>query len=238
MDFETPLIEARLLRRYKRFLADVDLGDGRPVTVHCPNPGSMMGLVHEGGRCYLSHSADPKRKYAHRLELVEVPGPGPRCLVGIHASLANTLVGEALRARDLFGLGAGSLRAEVPYGTRSRVDFLHEAENGTRTFIEVKNVHLMRREGLAEFPDCVTARGAKHLGELAEVVRAGDRAMLVYCIQWPGAERFSLAADIDPAYAQAAAKAAQAGVSFHALGTKVTPQSIVVTQEIPVKTPV
>ena len=166
MEFSAPLITGRLVKRYKRFLADVILdGDGAAVTAHCANPGSMLGLKEPGSRVWLSISDNPKRKLKYSWEIMEADG----ALVGINTAHPNGLVEEALRAGKIPQLdGFSSLRREVKYGKNSRIDILLEAEGGAKTYVEVKNVHLMRDAGLAEFPDSVTARGAKHLAEMSD----------------------------------------------------------------------
>lgn len=213
MRFPDPLIPATLLRRYKRFLADVVLPTGEEITVHVANPGSMLGLVPPGARVWLSKSANPKRKLAYSWELVEVDfGTGIE-IVGVNTAHPNLLVAEALAAGLIPELASyASIRREVAYGKNSRVDFLFEDPARPSCFLEVKNVHLMRRQGLAEFPDAVTARGAKHLDELAAVVAAGGRAVMLFLIQIGSAERFALARDIDPAYGRAFDRARAAGV--------------------------
>lgn len=211
MQFERPLIPGHLERRYKRFLADVRLDSGETVTAHCPNPGSMMGLADPGGRVWISPSANPKRKLQYTWELVELAAPGGVEYAGINTAHPNVLAAEAIaqgRIPELAGYTV--MRREVRYGANSRVDILLEGDSG-RCLVEVKNVHLTRARGLAEFPDSVTARGAKHLTELAARVGEGDRAVMLYIVQRP-AERFALAADIDPSYAAAFARACKSGV--------------------------
>src|SRR5215475_6704307 len=181
MRFPAPLIPATLVKRYKRFLADVVLPSGETITVHCANPGSMIGLNAEGARVWLSKSANLKRKLAHSWELIEVDLGGGFELVGINTAHPNTLAGEAIAAGAIPELaGYASVRREVKYGNGSRVDFLLEHPARPPCYVEIKNVHLMRRPGLAEFPDAVTKRGAKHLHELSAVVRAGRRAVMLY----------------------------------------------------------
>lgn len=225
MLFPSPLIPGRLLRRYKRFLADVVLdGTGEEVTVHCANPGAMLGLKDEGARVFLSQSDNPKRKLKYSWEIVEADG----AFVGINTAHPNRLVEEALHAGLLPELaGFAGLRREVKYGRNSRIDILLEDETGGATYVEVKNVHLMRTPGLAEFPDSVTARGAKHLDEMADMVDQGARAAMVYLVQRPDCERLSLARDIDPAYGAAFDAARRRGVEAYAIGCRVTPQEIV-----------
>jgi sugar fermentation stimulation protein A len=215
MNFVKPLVRGRLIRRYKRFLADIDLEDGTEITAHCPNPGAMLGLNMPGVTVWLSKSPDPKRKLAYTWELVEVPGDGPHGFVtcGINTMAPNRLVAEALAAGAIPELaGYAPARREVGYGTRSRVDFLLEGPDRAPCFVEVKNVHLRREAGLAEFPDCVTARGLKHLGELAREVEAGARAVMLFVIQRTDCDAFEVAADLDPAYAAGLIDAAARGV--------------------------
>jgi len=226
MRFEKPLVEGRLLRRYKRFLADVLLPDGEQVTAHCANPGAMLGLLTPNARVFLSESDNPARKLRYSWEVVEADfGRGPE-FVGVSTALPNILVGDALRA-GWFEEFAGwtNVRREVKYGAASRVDFLLEGEGRPPCYVEVKNVHLMRQLGLAEFPDSSTARGAKHMRELAEMVRAGARACVVFLIQM-NADRFTIARDIDPAYARAFDEALAAGVEAIPVVCAVSPQGI------------
>jgi len=228
--FPTPLVSGRLVRRYKRFLADVVLdGTGEEITAHCANPGSMLGLKEPGLRVYLSRSDNPKRKLAYSWELVEADG----ALVGINTAHPNRLVEEALLAGAIPELaGFADLRREVKYGKNSRIDILLEQGDGRPVYVEVKNVHLMREAGLAEFPDSVTARGAKHLVEMGDMVAEGARAAMVYLVQRPDCTELSLAADIDPAYAAAFAEARARGVEAYAIGCRVTPQEIVAERAV------
>ena len=213
MQFPSPLIPATLVRRYKRFLADVVMPDGETITVHCANPGAMTGLMTPGARVWLSKSSNAKRKLAHSWELVEADfGRGPE-IVGINTGHPNPLVGEAIAAGAIPQLaGYDTIRREVKYGRNSRVDFLLTSEGKPPCYVEVKNVHLMREAGLAEFPDSVTARGAKHLGELIDMVAAGNRAVMFFLIQIGSADRFTIARDIDRVYGAAFDKAHAAGV--------------------------
>ncbi len=203
MRFARPLEPGRLIRRYKRFLADIELDSGETITAHCANPGAMLGLLAQGNRVWLSRSDNPARKLAWSWEIVEADfGEGPT-LVGINTAHPNAIVAAAIEAGVFAGLsGYDTLRREVKYGRNSRVDILLEGPDKPRCYVEVKNVHMMRRPGLAEFPDSVTARGAKHLVELGDMVEQGARAVMVYLIQMR-AERFTLAADIDRRYAEA-----------------------------------
>jgi sugar fermentation stimulation protein A len=211
MQFAPPLIPAHLIRRYKRFLADMRVENGETITAHCPNPGSMMGLADEGMRVWVSPSANPKRKLKYTWELVECATANGIEFAGINTAHPNLLAAEAIAEGRIPELaGYETMRREVRYGANSRVDILLEGAE-QRCLVEVKNVHLCREPGLAEFPDSVTARGAKHLRELAARVAAGDRAVMLYVVQRP-AQAFALAADIDPAYAAAFEAARAHGV--------------------------
>ncbi|MEM8643676.1 MAG: DNA/RNA nuclease SfsA [Pseudomonadota bacterium] len=235
MRFPSQLVEGRLVRRYKRFLSDVELLSGEIVTAHCANPGSMLGLAAQGSRVWLSRSNNPKRKLAYSWELIEVDlGRGP-VLVGINTSSPNGAVTAAIEARLIPELsGYASLRREVRYGGNSRIDILLEDDSRPPCYVEIKNVHLMRKAGLAEFPDSVTARGAKHLSELSDVVAAGARAVMVYFIQRGDAEAFSLADDLDPTYAAAFRRARAIGVEALAVATNISLAGLGQLRPIPI----
>lgn len=232
MEFKTPLVPARLIRRYKRFLADCVLEeDGREVTAHAPNSGAMLGLKEPGLRIWLEPNDDPKKKLKFGWRLAEL---GNGHFAGIDTSVPNRVVGEALRAGSIDGLEQYStIRPEVPYGTRSRVDFLLSAPGLPDAYVEVKNVHLRRDSDLAEFPDCVTERGAKHLRELSEMVEQGHRAVMLYLVQRTDCTRVSLAEDLDPGYVAAFRDARAAGVDVIALGTDISTQSITTAGQLP-----
>ncbi|MFN0191270.1 MAG: DNA/RNA nuclease SfsA [Aestuariivirga sp.] len=230
MRFETPLTTARLIKRYKRFLADVILESGEQVTVACPNTGSMMGLAEPGFTVYLSRSANPARKYAWTWEATERPDVG---LVGVNTGLANRLAEEAISTGLLPTLaGYSSIRREVKCGENSRIDFLLESLGRPPCYVEVKSVTLFRSPELAEFPDCVTARGAKHLNELSRMAESGARAVMIYLIQNLAARRFALAGDLDRAYFTAFGKARIAGVEAFAFACEVSEEGIAPVREV------
>jgi sugar fermentation stimulation protein A len=234
MHFADPLVPARLVKRYKRFLADVVLDSGEEVTAHCANPGSMLGLAAPGSRVWLSQSADPKRKLKYSWEIIEADGG----LVGINTAHPNGLVAEAILGGIIAELaGYPVLRREVKYGKNSRVDLLLECPEKPPAYVEVKNVHLMRTPGLAEFPDSVTSRGAKHLVELGDMVEAGHRAVMVFLVQRTDCAAMSLAADIDPAYAAAFREATARGVESVAYACRIDPAGIHAERRIPITLP-
>jgi sugar fermentation stimulation protein A len=235
MRFTTPLIPAILVRRYKRFLADVTLASGEQLTVHVANPGSMIGLADPGARVWLSKSNNPKRKLPYSWELVARDFGAGTELVGVNATNPNALAAEAIAANVIPELaGYTSMRREVKYGKNSRIDFLLEAPAKAACYVEVKNVHLMRRPGLAEFPDAVTARGAKHLDELTAVIAAGNRAVMLFLIQIGSAARFTLARDIDPRYGKAFDRARADGVEVIARRCALTAEAIAVSKAVPI----
>jgi sugar fermentation stimulation protein A len=224
MRFQTELVPARLIRRYKRFLANCTLADGREVTAHCANPGSMMGLAAPGTRIWLEPNDDPKKKLNYGWRLVDHENGH---FTGVDTALPNRVLRAALQQRAVAALADyGRVRPEVKYGENSRVDFLLTEPGLPDAYVEVKSVTLSRAAGLAEFPDSVTARGTKHLGELAAMAQAGHRAVLLYLVQRTDCSHVAIAADIDPAYAAAHATATAAGLETIAIGTHITPQSV------------
>ena len=230
MEFAEALIPGRLIRRYKRFLADVELADGREVTAHCANPGAMLGLADPGMRIWLEPNDNPKRKLKFAWRLVELPDGA---LAGIDTGVPNRIVGEALAAQAIPELaGYETVRAEQKYGQSSRIDFLLSGASG-QTYVEVKNCHLMRKPGLAEFPDCVTARGAKHLRELADMVQAGHRAVMLYVVQRDDCDRMALAADLDPDYASTFDAARALGVEPLVYRAKISSKRISLGRALP-----
>ncbi len=236
MKFQQRLQQGRLIRRYKRFMADIECQDGRRLTLHCPNTGSMKNCNDPGSRVWFWDSENPKRKYPCSWELVEVEG---RYLACVNTGRANALVSEAIVNGVVSELGGySSLRPEVQYGEeRSRIDLLLEGDQG-RCYVEVKNVTLLREQGVGAFPDAVSARGSKHLRELTKVVEAGDRAVLLFCVAHTGIEVVVPADDLDPVYGQTLRQAVAAGVEVYAYGagieTDTDPASIALTHALPV----
>ena len=234
MRLPSPLVEGRLLRRYKRFLADVALPGGEAVTAHCANPGAMTGLAEPGMRVWLSRSNAPTRKLEWSWELVEADGT----LVGINTAHPNRIAAEAVAAGAIPDLaGYDRIAREVAYGRNSRIDLLLSRPGRPDAYVEIKNVHLARRPGLAEFPDSVTARGAKHLAELSVTAAAGYRAVMLFLVQRGDAEAFALARDIDPAYGAAFDRAVAAGVEMLAWRCRVTAEEIAVEAALPFAPP-
>jgi len=235
MRFPTPLIPGTLARRYKRFLADVVLESGEMLTVHVANPGAMTGLDRPFSKVWVSNSGNPMRKLPYTWELVETDlGSGPE-LVGVNTMQPNRLVADILETELIPELrDYTAIRREVKYGTNSRVDFLLEGPNRQPCYLEIKNVHLMRKPHLAEFPDSVTDRGAKHLGELAAVAASGKRAVMLFIIQIASADRFSVARNIDPVYAAAFDRARAGGVEALAWRCTINTAGIDIAAPVPI----
>ncbi len=232
MEWSSPLIRGTLVRRYKRFFADVELDNGEVVTAHCANPGSMMGLKDPGLPAYISTHNNPKRKLRYSLEAVEIKGD----MVGINTSLPNKLGEEAIAANAIKELsGYSNMRREVKYGTNSRVDILLEDDAKGLAYVEIKNVHFSREPGLAEFPDSVTERGTKHLKELAQMVEDGHRAVMFYVVQRPDCEVFSIAADTDPTYANTFKESLKCGVEVICYDCALTLKDITIRRALPLK---
>lgn len=224
MRFPTPLIPATLIQRYKRFLADCRLEDGREVTAHCANPGSMMGLAEPGMKIWLEPNDDPKKKLKFGWRLVDHEDGH---FTGVDTSVPNRALREVLQNGTLPALAMyKTVNSEVKYGTNSRIDFLLSSPDLPDAYVEVKSVTLSRQPGMAEFPDSVTARGAKHLEELAKMAQQGHRAIMLYLVQRTDCHRFALAADIDPTYARAFEMAQAQGVEKLIITTHISPQGV------------
>jgi sugar fermentation stimulation protein A len=223
------LFPGTLVKRYKRFLADIVLEDGSTVTVHCPNSGSMKGCASPGSRVFISRSPNPGRKFPFTWELVESDG----FWAGINTGLPNHLVREAIENGTVAELqGYASIRPEVAYGEHSRIDLLLESPQ-QRCFVEVKNVTLVEK-GRALFPDAVTTRGQKHLNELMRVVREGDRGVIFFTVQRGDGTSVSPADDIDPEYGRLLRLAMKSGVEALAYRALVTPEEVILTEWLPV----
>jgi sugar fermentation stimulation protein A len=236
MDFSEPLLEARLIRRYKRFLADVRFADGSVTTVHTPNTGSMLGCQDPGSRVWLRHCANPRRKYPLSWELVEAEGS---VLVGLNTALPPWLVQEGITNGIVSELqGYGRVRREVPYGVeRSRIDLLLEEGQGRDCYVEVKNVTAAVERGIALFPDAVSVRASKHLRELMAVAGGGERAVIFFVVQRGDVEELRPADQIDPEYGRMLRAARDAGVELIAYRARVTPESISLETRLPVVCP-
>lgn len=231
MKYPDPLIRGTLVKRYKRFLTDVELDDGSVVVAHCANSGSMESVKEPGSEVWISPARNPDRKLKFTWELIRVG----ETLVGINTSLPNMIVSEAIE-NDLVPELAGydSLRREVKYGKNSRIDIFLESEGKPNCYVEVKNT-TMRRDldgGPVEFPDAVTARGTKHLVELSDMVAEGHRAVMFYLVQREDSDEFTVAGDIDPTYAEALQKAIKAGVEVVCYGCAMSPEEIIVTRQL------
>ena len=235
MLFPSPLQPGVLLRRYKRFLADIRLDTGEKLTAHCPNPGSMMGVAPTGARAWVSRSPSKTRKLPFTFELIEIDG----ALVAINTHNPNKIAEEAISLGAIPELtGYETLRREVKYGENSRIDILLEGgRRNAPAYVEIKNVHLMRQTGLAEFPDCVTTRGTKHLEELSRQAQNGARAVMLYIVQRGDCHKFAPAADLDPAYAAALHTARASGVETLCYDCEITTSEVRLRKALPIDFP-
>ena len=231
MKFPDPLIKGRLIKRYKRFLTDVELEDGTVVVAHCANSGSMESVKEPGAEVWISPARNPDRKLRYTWEMIRIGDT----LVGINTSLPNMIVSEAIETGRVPELaGYASLRREVKYGKNSRIDILLEDDDKPMCYVEIKNT-TMRRDldgGPVEFPDAVTSRGAKHLVELADMVKDGHRAVMFYLVQREDADAFTVARDIDPTYAEGLEIAMKAGVEVVCYACALSPQEISVVRPV------
>ena len=232
MKFQTQLLPGTLLKRYKRFLADILLENGKSITAHCANSGSMLSVSDPGSKVWVSPAENPKRKLKYTWELIEIGGE----LIGINTNHPNTLVSGAIYSGIIKELkGYSSLKREVKYGENSRIDILLESQNKRKCYVEVKSVTMKRqlgREHSAEFPDGITTRGLKHLIELSNMVKIGHRAVMVYLVQRNDSDSFKLARDIDPEYGFGYDQAIKAGVEILGYSCKISPKSIEVLKRI------
>ena len=233
MNFADPLLRGTLIKRYKRFMADVVLQSGETVTAHCPNTGAMLGVQEADSEVWLSPARNPDRKLKFTWELIRVD----EGLVGVNTAHPNQIVTEAIENNKIPEFsGYDTLRREVKYGKNSRIDILLSDDGKPDCYVEIKNVHLRRQSRIAEFPDSVSTRAAKHQGELSEMVKKGARAVTMYLCQREDCDSFTLAADIDPDYAAAATAARAAGVESLCYACTLTPKAITADRRIEIIT--
>ena len=228
MIFSTPLLKGTLIKRYKRFLADICLEDGTVITAHCANSGAMLDITTPGLPVWVSEENSPTRKLKYSWHIVDADNT----LIGMNTSWPNVLVTEGIHAQIIEPLkGYATLKREVKYGSNSRIDILLDDPLKGLCYVEVKNAHL-KQKNRALFPDSVTARGTKHLLEMAEEVKKGNRAVMIYVVQREDCTSFSLASHIDPTYAQTALHAFSQGVEAYAFSCKITPQEIILAHPL------
>ena len=233
MNFADPLLRGTLIKRYKRFMADVVLQSGETVTAHCPNTGAMLGVQEADSEVWLSPARNPDRKLKFTWELIRVD----EGLVGVNTAHPNQIVTEAIENNKIPEFsGYDTLRREVKYGKNSRIDILLSDDGKPDCYVEIKNVHLRRQSRIAEFPDSVSTRAAKHQGELSEMVKRGARAVTMYLCQREDCDSFTLAADIDPDYAAAATAARAVGVESLCYACTLTPKAITADRRIEIIT--
>ena len=227
MNFQKTLISGEFIKRYKRFFVDVKIGNNT-VTAHCPNTGSMLGLLNKGNKVWLSKSDNPKRKLKYTLQIIE----DKKSKIGINTHLTNKIVFDALKKRLIKNFSnLKEIKQEVKFGENTRFDFLVTSEN-KKTFIEVKNVTLSRKKGLAEFPDAVTSRGLKHINELLKANKKGFEIYLFYLIQRDDCIKFELAKDIDPDYCELLLKAVKKNLNILCYDCKFSTKGIKLNRKI------
>ena len=230
MNFEDKLITGLFIKRYKRFFVDIKVGS-KIVTAHCPNTGSMSGLLKKDNKVWLTKSDNPKRKLKYTLQIIE----DKKSKIGINTHLTNKIVFDALKRRLIKNFSnLKEIKQEVKFGENTRFDFLVTNEN-KKTFIEVKNVTLSRKKGLAEFPDAVTSRGLKHINELLKANKKGFEIYLFYVIQRDDCMKFDLAKDIDPDYCELLLKAVKKNLNILCYDCKFSTKGIKLNQEIELK---
>ena len=229
MNFENELISGLFVKRYKRFFVDVII-DKKIVTAHCPNTGSMQGLLVRDNKVWLTKSNDPKRKLKYTLQIIENNGSK----VGINTHLTNKIVLDALKNNKIKNFNAVEIKTEVKFGNNTRFDFLI-TESNSKKFIEVKNVTLSRTDKLAEFPDAVTSRGAKHIDELIKAKIKGYDVYLMFVVQREDCDQFSIARDIDPKYADLLSDAVKKKLNILCYDCKFSPKGIKLNKQIKIK---
>jgi len=229
MRFDTPLTSGKLIKRYKRFLADIEKDNGDIITAHCPNSGSMKSCQTPGWKVMLSYHENPRRKYQYTWEMVH----NERCWIGINTGIPNKIVEEAIKNKAIPAFnGYSDIKSEVPYGRNSRIDLLLKNDRQI-CYIEVKNVTLVEEDHCYYFPDSITERGRKHLYELMDMVKEGHRAVMLYVVQRNDGTIFKPAVHIDPAYAESLKEAHVNGVEILVYQADVNPDSIILKNEIP-----
>ena len=227
MQFTNSLIKGKLIKRYKRFFVDVKLKN-EIVTAHCPNTGSMKGLLNEGNEVYLLKNSNPKRKLKYGLEIIRAK----KNLVGVNTHMANKIVSHGLSNNLIKELeNNDSIKPEVFFNKETRFDFLI-AKNNQKSFVEVKNVTLFRDEKTAEFPDAITTRGSKHLITLIDAIKKGYQAYLIFLVQIQNMEKFKIAKDIDSEYYRNYLAAKKAGVNFLAYRCKINSKEILIEKKL------
>jgi sugar fermentation stimulation protein A len=229
MNFENELISGLFVKRYKRFFVDVII-DKKIVTAHCPNTGSMQGLLIKNNKVWLTKSNDPKRKLKYTLQIIESNGSK----VGVNTHLTNKIVLDALKNNKIKNFKAIEIKTEVKFGDNTRFDFLI-TESNSKKFIEVKNVTLSRTDKLAEFPDAVTSRGAKHIDELIKAKIKGYDVYLMFVVQREDCDQFSIARDIDPKYADLLSDAVKKKLNILCYDCKFSPKGIKLNKQIKIK---
>ena len=230
MIFKNKLIPGLLIKRYKRFFVDIKINN-KIVTAHCPNTGSMMGLLNKGNRVWLSESNNPKRKLKYTLQIIE----SKKSKVGINTHLTNKIVYDAINSNLInYFKNVENIQQEVKFGENTRFDFM-VSNNNKKTFIEVKNVTLSRKKGIAEFPDAVTARGLKHINELLKAKKKGYEIFLLFVIQRDDCSKFEIAKDIDSEYYKFLIKAVKKKLNLLCYDCKFYPKGIKLNREIKLK---
>ena len=230
MNFENKLISGQLIKRYKRFFVDVKI-NSKIITAHCPNTGSMYGLLKKNNKVWLTESNNPNRKLKYTLQIIKEKNSK----VGVNTHLTNKIVYHALENNliDEFNKKI-KIKPESKFGTNTRFDFLI-TKNNTKTFIEVKNVTLSRTKGVAEFPDAVTARGLKHIKELIKAAKKGYKIYILYLIQRNDCKSFKIADDIDPEYSDSLSKAVKKNLNVLCFDCKFSPKGIILNQKVKFK---
>jgi sugar fermentation stimulation protein A len=229
MNFNQTLIPGKLIKRYKRFLADIELESGEVITAHCPNSGSMKTCQTQDWKVMLSYHSNPKRKYQYTWEMIH----NEICWIGINTGIPNQIVEESIKNKTIHALGGYTeIKREVRYGQNSRIDIFLKNDRQI-CYVEVKSVTLVEDDGFYSFPDSVTERGRKHLYELIEMVKQGHRAVMFYVIQRSDGTTFKPASHIDVAYADSLKEAYGKGVEILVYQAEVNPEFIVLRDEIP-----